>query len=89
MIFWYNYSMVTKQLYVEYLISTPVNYTCTNLAAHLEGTSHDAINDDLRRERPTARHLWELAEPLIDNQAEAYLIVDDSVLDKRHSQVRE
>lgn len=78
--------MVTKQLYVEYLISTPVNYTCTNLAAHLDGTSHDAINDYLRRERYTARHLWELAEPLIDNQGEAYLVVDDSVLDKRHAQ---
>lgn len=81
--------MVTKQLYVEYLISTPVNYTCTNLAAHLESTSHDAITDYLRRERHTSRHLWELAEPLIDNQAEAYLIVDDSVLDKRHSRVME
>lgn len=81
--------MVTKQLYVEYLISTPVNYTCTNLAAHLEGTSHDAINDYLRRERHTARHLWELAESLIDNQAEAYLIVDDSVLDKRYAQAME
>ena len=81
--------MMTKQIYVEYLISTPVNYTCTNLAAHLEGTSHDAINDYLRRERHTARHLWELAEPLIDNQGEAYLIVDDSVVDKRHSQVME
>ena len=89
MIFWYNYSRVTKQIYVEYLISTPVNDTCTNLAAHLEDTSHDAINDYLRRERHTARHLWELAEPLIDNQAEAYLIMDDSVLDKHHWQVME
>ena len=81
--------MATKQLYVQYLISTLSNYTCTNLAAHLEGTSHDAINDYLRRERHTARHLWELAESLIDNQAEAYLIVDDSVLDKRHAQAME
>jgi SRSO17 transposase len=89
LIFWYNSKMVTKQLYVEYLISTPVNYTCTNLAAHLEGTSHDAISDYLRRERHTARHLWELAEPLIDNQRDTYLIIDDSVLDKRHSQVME
>ncbi len=81
--------MMTKQLYVEYLISTPVNYTCTNLASHLENTSHDAINDYLRRERYTGRHLWELSEPLIDNQQEAYLIIDDSVLDKRYSQAIE
>ena len=39
--------MITKQNYVEYLISTPINYTCTNLAEHLEGVSHDAITDYL------------------------------------------
>lgn len=81
--------MVTKQLYVECLISMPVNYTCTNLTAHLESTSHDAITDYLRRERQTARHFWELTEPIIDNQGEAHLIINDSVLDKRHSQVME
>ena len=55
-IFWYNQSMVTKQLYVNHMISTLINHTCTNLAAHLEGKSHDAINDDLLRERHTKRH---------------------------------
>jgi len=34
--------MMTKQQYVEYLVSTPINYTCSNLAEHLEGVSHDA-----------------------------------------------
>jgi hypothetical protein len=81
--------MITKRQYVQYLISTPVHYTCTNLANHLEGVSHDAVNDYLRRERNTARQLWELAEPLINNHPRAYLIVDDSVQDKRHSQVME
>jgi len=81
--------MITKQQYVQYLISTPVNYTCTNLADHLEDTSHDAVNDYLRREKHTARQIWELAEPLINNQPGGYLIVDDSVQDKRYSQVME
>ena len=81
--------MITKQQYVQYLISTPVNYTCTNLADHLEGTSHDAVNDYLRREKHAAHHLWELAEPLIHNRSDSYLIVDDSVQDKRHSRVME
>ena len=36
---------ITKQKYVEYLISTPVNYTCTNLSDHLEDVSHDAISN--------------------------------------------
>ena len=78
--------MFTKKQYIEYLISTPVNYTCTNLANHLEGTSHDAITDYLRRERLTACAVWNLAEGLIENRPEAYLIVDDSVQEKRQSQ---
>jgi len=77
--------MVTKQKYVEYLISTPINYTCTNLAEHLEGVSHDAVSNYLKRERLTARHLWELVENLIDDREEAVLILDDSVQDKRYS----
>ncbi len=81
--------MFTKEQYIQYLISTPVNYTCTHLADHLEGTSHDAINDYLRRGRVTARDLWALAEPLITNRAAAYLIVDDSVQEKPHSRAME
>lgn len=78
--------MITKQKYVEYLISTPVNYTCTNLAEHLEGVSHDVVSDYLAKERLTARHLWELVQGLIDNRPDAYLLIDDSVQDKRYSQ---
>jgi hypothetical protein len=77
---------ITKQRYVEYVISTPVNYTCTNLADHLDDISHDAINDYLRGEKHTAHTVWELAEPLINNSNEAYLILDDSVQDKSYSQ---
>ena len=77
---------ITKQRYVEYVISTPVNYTCTNLADHLDDISHDAINDYLRREKQTAHTLWEFAEPLINNSNEAYLVLDDSVQDKNYSQ---
>jgi hypothetical protein len=78
---------ITKQNYVEYLISTPINYTCTNLADHLDGNiSHDAINDYLRREKHSARTLWEVAEPLINNSDDPYLIFDDSVQNKKYSQ---
>ena len=76
---------MTIQKYVEYLISTPINYTCTNLAEHLEGMSHDVVSDFLKRERLTASHLWELVEEQIDDSADAYLILDDSVQDKRDS----
>ena len=77
--------MITKQKYVEYLVSTPLNYTCSNLAEHLEGMSHDVVSDFLKRERLTASHLWELVEEQIDDSADAYLIIDDSVQDKRYS----
>ncbi len=38
-------------------IGTPINYTCTHLADHLDGgISHDAINDYLRREIAFGTH---------------------------------
>lgn len=77
--------MITKKEYIEYLISTPANYTCSNLAKHLEDVSHDAVNDYLHRERLTARHLWEQVKPLLKDSQEAYLIVDDSVQAKKHA----
>jgi DDE superfamily endonuclease len=78
--------MITKQQYVEYLISTPINYTCTNLAEHLNGVSHDTISDYLSQARLTARQMWELVDGLIHDGPETFLIVDDSVQDKRYSQ---
>lgn len=80
--------MITKRQYVEYLIATTGNYTCTNLADHLEGeqaVSHDAISDYLRREKLTPRGLWETVRPLLADGPDSYLIVDDSVQDKRYA----
>jgi len=77
--------MITKQQYVEYLICTIGNYTSSNLAEHLDEVSHDVVTDYLRSERHTARGLWELVERLIEDSPEAFLLVDDSVQDKRYS----
>jgi len=77
--------MITKQQYVEYLISTVANYTGTNLADHLDAVSHDTVTDYLRSERLTARSLWEVVRGLIADRPEAFLIIDDSVQDKRYS----
>lgn len=77
--------MITKQQYVEYLISTVDNFTGTNLAEHLDEVSHDTITDYLQTERLTARTLWELVEGLIIDSPASFLIVDDSVQDKRYS----
>lgn len=78
--------MITRQQYVEYLISTFGNYTGSHLAEHLEDVSHDVVTDYLRKERLTSRSLWQLVWHLIKDGPEAFLIVDDSVQDKRYSQ---
>ena len=77
--------MITKRQYVEYLICTIGNYTSSNLADHLDEVSHDVITDYLSNERHTARGLWELVKGLIEDSPEAFLLIDDSVQDKRYS----
>ena len=77
--------MITKQQYVEYLICTVSNFTSTNLAEHLDEVSHDTITDYLQTERLTAGSLWKLVESLVVDNSDAFLIVDDSVQDKRYS----
>jgi hypothetical protein len=76
----------TKLNYCQYLLSSQINYRITNLAEHLEQISHDAINYYLKREKLTPRLLWENVKDIIEEDANGYIIFDDSVLDKRYSQ---
>ena len=75
----------TKLDYCQYLLSSPINYTVTNLAAHLEGISHDRINRYLRREKLTPRLLWDNVKLLLQPSKNGYVLFDDTVLDKRYS----
>lgn len=77
--------MITKKQYIEYLLSTPINYTCSNLAEHLEGVSHDTVTDFLQSKKFTPRDLWELVKDRIEDSEEAFLLVDDSVQNKQYS----
>ena len=80
--------MFTARQYVEYLIATTNNYTCTNLAEHLTGAeavSHDAVTDLLGRAKLTPRRVWEVVAPLLHDGPASYLIVDDSVQNKQYS----
>jgi hypothetical protein len=77
--------MITKRQYMEYLVSTPKNCTCTYLAEHLEGVSHDVVNDFLRQKRFMPRAVWQLVKDRLEDSKDACLIVDDSVHDKRYS----
>jgi hypothetical protein len=79
---------VTQRQYIEYLIATTENYTCSNLAAYLEGDasqSHDAVCDFLSREKLTPRGLWTVAQGVLNDGPDSYLIFGDSVQDKRYS----
>lgn len=77
--------MLTQTTYIEYLLSTPTNYTCTHLAAHLPDVSHDQVNRFLRTSTLPINQLRELVLPLLRDSPEAFLLVDDSVQDKRYS----
>jgi hypothetical protein len=59
--------MMTKQKYVEYLLSTPNHYTCPKLAEHWEGVSQDAVSDFWQRERLTPRPRGERMQGRIDD----------------------
>lgn len=77
--------MITKNQYIEYLLNTPINYTCSNLAEHFENISHDSVTDFLQNWKFTPKQLWELVKERIDDSEEAFLIVDDSVQNKQYS----
>ena len=74
----------TKLDYCQYLLSSQVNYTLTHLAEHLQEWTHDTINRYLKGEKLSPRLLWEQVEALLEADCEAYLIFDDTVLDKSH-----
>ena len=77
--------MITKKDYIEYLISTPFNYTCTNMADHKDPISHGMANRFLNKEHFHPGHLWALVAPYIDDAPDAFLILDDSIQDKRYA----
>lgn len=75
----------TKINYCQYLLSSQLNYTLTNLAEHLEHISHDKINRYLKNEKLTPRLLWENVKGLIEVNENAYIVFDDTVIDKRYA----
>lgn len=61
----------TKLDYCQYLLSSQVNYTITNMAEHLKSFSHDSINRYLKGEKLTPRLLFEQVEPLLEPNGKA------------------
>ena len=77
--------MLAQSAYIDFLLNTPRNYTGTQLAAHSPTVSHDQVYRFLRDNRFSANQLRELVHPLLADSPEAFLLVDDSVQDKRYS----
>lgn len=75
----------TRELCCQYLLSSQINYTCTNLADHFADLSHDDVHRYLKEEKLTPRLLWEKVSPLFVSRLEGYVIFDDVVLEKIHS----
>lgn len=76
---------VTRLDYCQYLLGSQINYTLTNFADHCERFSHDAINRYLANDCLEPRLLWEQVRAHLVVSPDAYLLFDDTVLDKNYS----
>jgi hypothetical protein len=56
----------TKLDYCQYLLTSRINYTITNLAEHLESISHDAIKYYLKTEKLTSHLLWDKVKEVVE-----------------------
>jgi SRSO17 transposase len=75
----------TRKDYCQFIISTFTNYTQTYMADHRPIFSHDAINRYLMEDDVPPDAVWPTVRDIIRRSANACLIFDDTVLDKRHS----
>jgi SRSO17 transposase len=75
----------SRQIYCQYLLSSQINYTCTNLADHTDGLDHNSVYRYLKGERLRPALIWEKVKDLIVPTPEGYLLFDDTVLDKSYS----
>ena len=78
-------SKVSRKGYCQYLLSTQINYTLTNYAEHIEEVTHDAVNRYLREDKLTPKLIWEHVREHINYSNNGFIVFDDSILDKSHS----
>jgi hypothetical protein len=72
-------------LYGQFLLSSQINYTCTYLADHFAGLTHDNVQYFLKSSRFAPRGIWQSVKKEIILSAQGYIIFDDTVLNKTHS----
>jgi hypothetical protein len=71
--------------YCQYLLVSQINYTLTHFAQHAQEVSHDAINRYLREDRVTGSALWNKVRNEMVLSPNAYLVFDDTIVDKNFS----
>jgi hypothetical protein len=76
----------TRLDYCQYLLVAQTNYTLTNYVDHHACFFHEALNRYLRREKLTARLVWENVRSQVLMSEQAYVVFDDSILDNQSSQ---
>jgi hypothetical protein len=77
---------VTRLDYCQFLLSSQINYTLTHFAEHSEQFSHDAITRYMAGDHLPPRLVWENVRGQIVTSANGFVIFDDMVLDKSHSE---
>lgn len=75
----------TRQIYCQYLLSSQINYTCTNLADSVDNLDHNSLYRYLKNEKLTPRLIWEKARETILQTQDGYILFDDTVADKSYS----
>ncbi len=83
-----NHAKVQPEDYVQFLLASPVQFTCTEAARvqpeQAAPPAHDAFNRLLTRLQPDPETLWLEARPQI-HLDDGVLILDDSTLDKPYA----
>lgn len=78
--------MTIKRIdYCQFLLTSQTNFTMTNFADHIQGSSHDAVKRYLEVDKLTANQVWEHAQRDIVVSPRGCIVFDDTILDKSHS----
>lgn len=74
-------------MYCQYLLSSQTKYNQSHLASHVAGLKHDDVYRYLKYDKLTPSLVWEYVKPRMTQSGNAYVIFDDTVLDKSYSMV--
>ena len=76
---------VTRALYCQYLLGSQSKYNQSHLASHVVGLKHDDVYRYLSKyDKLTPSLVWERVKPMMTQSSKAYIIFNDTVLDKSH-----